>query len=413
MKLLKIVTLLLLFSINSIAQKDIFYWTDTSTAYINHRILSLVEYKKNVYALSKSQDKDFDNPHPSFSRISLQGKVQNFTVYPDVNDIYELNALVVQPNEELRFYGTAVNNRKFIPYINSVTQSGVMANTSFMMVSVPHFVGDAKQINASECVWAKSIQGSATNRYNAFVYRVDMSKGDNIVWKAILSSEYNEECTRLVVLPDTSVLLLCKRYTDETFLSWIPVIYKMDPKGTILWNKELTDFADFADQNLAADKNSIYYSNSMGNEKAGTNSGNIIKLDQKGEVLSRVAIEEMNPNGILVLKSGKVLLYGGVYKPLGMQFVEKGKVILMDDKLTKIKDRAMNDFDKPDGELPSLAMMTKPTSSDILTAIQLSDGRVALAGRVYMPRYTKPDEIMLSPRFNRNLLIFAGDDGVW
>jgi hypothetical protein len=413
MKLLKSGLLLLLFSLNATGQRDIFYWTDTSTAYINHRIVSLVEYNKNVFVLSKSLDVDMDHPHPSFSRVSLQGKVQNFTVYKDVNDIYELNALVVQPNEDLRIYGTSVSNNKFIPYINSVTPNGVITGNSITMVTVPHFVGDAQQINARECVLAKSIQGLATNRYNAFVYRIDMSKNDAITWRAELTSDFNEECSRLVVLPDTSVLLLCKRYTDETSITWIPVIYKLDPKGIVLWNRELSDYAGFTFQNIAADINNIYYSNALGNEQSGSNSGNIIKLDQKGYIVNRVAIDDINPNGILVLKSGKILLYGNEYKHDGVQVVKKGKVILFDDMLSKIKERTLGEMDKPDVELPGLAAAMKPTSSDITNAIQLHDGRVALAGRVFMPLHTGGDEILLSPRTNRNLLIFAGDDGIW
>jgi hypothetical protein len=68
-------------------------------------------------------------------------------------------------------------------------------------------------------------------------------------------------------------------------------------------------------------------------------------------------------------------------------------------------------FDAPDAELPGLAMTTWPTASDFLTAIQLSDGRIALGGRVYMPMQTKPDEIILSPRINRALLLIMDKNG--
>ncbi len=413
MKLFKSLSLFLFLSTHALAQKDIVFWTDTSTAYINHRVISMLEYKKEIYLLSKSQDATFSDPHPSFSRVSMQGKLQNFTVYPDVKNLYELNAMVVQPNEDLRIYGTCVSNGKFTPYINSVSPAGVMAANTFMMVNVSHFVGDAININTRECVWAKSIQGSANNKFNAYVYRVDMSKNDNISWKTVLSQEFNEECSRLVVLPDTSILLLCKRYTDESFAGWVPVIYKMDSKGNLQWTKELTAYGDFTVQNLTADENYIYYSNSMGNDKSRVNSGNIVRLDQQGEVVNRVAIVDMNPNGILVLRSGKILLYGGEYKTEGVQIVEKAKVTLFDGKLTKIKERVMGAYDKPDAELPGLVISMMPSSSDILTAIQLSDGRVALAGRVYMPLHTGADDILLSPRTNRNLLILTQEDGVW
>lgn len=413
MKSFKFTLLILFLSLNAISQTSVFIWTDTSTTYVNHRIVSLIEYEKNLYALTKSQDINFENPHPAFSKISLQGKVQNFTVYKDASDIYDLNALVVQPDKKIRIYGTCNTNGIFVPYINSVTQAGVMENSSFIMVSVPHFVGDAKQVSSNECVWAKSIRGSATNRYNAYVYRIDMSKNDNIVWKAILSSEFNEECSKLTVLPDTSVILLCKRYTDETFLSWVPVIYKMDAKGAILWNKELSDYSDFSGQNIIANKEAIYYTNYNGNEKNGTSNGVLVKLDQQGEILNRIAVENMNPNGALILKSGNILLYGGVYKPAGRNFVKKGKVMLYDSKGMKIKEREMGELDRPDAELPGMVISMMPTSSEFITALQLSDGRIALAGRVYMPLHEGPDEILLSDRANRNLLVFAKEDGTW
>jgi hypothetical protein len=395
------------------AQKGTFIWTDTTTNYVNHRIISLIQHKNELFALSKSQDINFQNPHPSFSRISLDGKVQNFTVYSNVGNLYELNAIVAQPDGNIRIYGTVNEGGKFVPYINSVTAKGDMPMTTTTMVNVPHYVGDAKQVNQNDVVWTKAIRGSQTGRYNAFAYRVNMAKGDAQVWRTPLTSELNEESAKLVVLPDTSVLLLCKRYVDETFLSFTSVIYKIDPKGALLWSKELTDYTDFTNQNLTADANFIYYTNSNGDEKSGLSQGNLLKLDQKGELVKRVAIENMNPTGALLLKSGKVLVYGGVYKPEGIQFIKRAKVLLFDDKGMQLKERTMEVWDKPDSDLPSMAISMKPTSTDFLTAIQLTDGRVALAGRVYMPMQVHPNKIMLSARANRNLLVIAGDDGLW
>lgn len=395
------------------SQSKILYWTDTSTQFINHRIINMVEQNNFIYALSRSQDEGFNEIRPSFSRVTTKGEKKNFTVYADAK-VYEVKAIVPKPDGKIRIYGVATDqSNKFVPYLNDVSPEGKMDNTNYVMVGVPHFMGDARAVSATSCVYVKSIRGSANQLFNSFVYRLDMANNDNIQWKCILSSTFNEESSRLWILPDTSVLVLVKRYTDASFISYTSVLYKIDNSGKLIWSKEFEDYPDFSEHNISASATNIYYVNSTGDERTGTSQSNVVKLNQAGEIEKVMALENINANGVLVLKSGKVLIYGGAYKPDGNQFVEKGKVVLMSANLDKEKEREMGMLDAPDAELPGLAMTMKPTSSDFLTAIQLKDGRVVLGGRDYMPLQTHPDKILLSARANQNLMIFCDSNGLW
>ena len=192
MKKIMFSTLMLISATLVTAQKGTFFWTDTSSPYINHRIVSLSASDRYIYALSKSNDTDYKEARPSFSRLDLQGKLLNFTVYPNVQDLYDLNSLVKMPDGNLRMYGSVYNNERFSPYINNVTPQGMMNANTYTMVSVPHFTGDAVQAGPSSVIWTKAIRGSATNRYNAYVYRIDLANRDQEKWKCILKSEFNE-----------------------------------------------------------------------------------------------------------------------------------------------------------------------------------------------------------------------------
>jgi len=70
-------------------------------------------------------------------------------------------------------------------------------------------------------------------------------------------------------------------------------------------------------------------------------------------------------------------------------------------------------FDPPDSEIPGLGFSVFPTSSDFLSALVLSDGRIAFGGRVYMPEDIKlaVEELMFAPRYNFNLVVFAKQNG--
>jgi hypothetical protein len=79
--------------------------------------------------------------------------------------------------------------------------------------------------------------------------------------------------------------------------------------------------------------------------------------------------------------------------------------------MKEIKQDEMGMFDGPDAFLPSLAMAAFPTASDFLTAIQLSDGRIACAGRVFMPSETSPEKVIGADRYNKAFLVLMSADG--
>ena len=90
--------------------------------------------------------------------------------------------------------------------------------------------------------------------------------------------------------------------------------------------------------------------------------------------------------------------------------ITKAKFIIINKELADIKEDELSIQDKPDSELPKEVVKLYPTSSDLLTAIQLKDGRIAIAGRVNMPINKLSKEINMA-RQNNALLVLMDKYG--
>lgn len=412
---LKFTTVLGFFLVSHSSQaQSIQYWQDSSSKnFVNHRITKIIEDKNHYYLLGISHDEEWQNKRMSFSRLDHAGKVLNFTIYELLDNIHDVRGMAKKPDGLIRIYGTAINNGIYIPYVNDVTAGGKMPNNTMMMVSVPHYMGDMQAVNDSFAIYTKAVRGSATNLYNTFTYKINLANNDEVIWRYKGESTFNEESSALFQMKDGTTLVLAKRYTDESFMNYYSLVYKLSANGELVWLAELEDFQDFTEHSIAADEGGIYVVQQYGYDRTGKNQTIILKLDLSGGLVNNLTFDNINANGMLSISGGNKILYGGVFKPDGMSFIEKGKAVYLDASLKILKEREMGPLDAPDAKLPGLAMTVKPTSSDFLTGKILKNGKIALAGRVFMPVDTHPDRIMLSNRTNQNLLLITNEKGEW
>ena len=83
----------------------------------------------------------------------------------------------------------------------------------------------------------------------------------------------------------------------------------------------------------------------------------------------------------------------------------------MNKELSLIKEEELSIQDKPDSEYPAEAMKKLPTSSDLIAGYELNDGRIALAGRVFMPINKAAAKNINTARHNCALLILTDKNG--
>jgi len=248
--------------------------------------------------------------------------------------------------------------------------------------------------------------------YNISVYKYNTETAEQ-VWFKKLKAESHEEANRLHLLRDGSMLLVGKLYNDE-LTSYTSVIYKLSPDGEEMGKlipSEVTP--GFSNQAITSDTDGemLYISSYMDQENL-TSMTQLLKLTPEGEVTVNAVLENIIANGILRLQNGNFLIFGCHLRTEGMSIVTKSKILILNMDLKIISEYEMSLIDRPDSELPSLAMTMQPTSSDFMTAIQLKDGRIACTGRLYMPVQTDPDSILTSPRYNRPYLVIFSEMGI-
>ena len=76
-----------------------------------------------------------------------------------------------------------------------------------------------------------------------------------------------------------------------------------------------------------------------------------------------------------------------------------------------INIRDYEKFDTPDRDMPKEISSIMPTSSDILSARKLSDGRIVCVGKIFMPNEIDLQNIIKSKRQSNAFLILVNKDG--
>ena len=106
-----------------------------------------------------------------------------------------------------------------------------------------------------------------------------------------------------------------------------------------------------------------------------------------------------------------MLIYGYKYAFSGNNVLRKAKFIIVNSKNEVIVQDEIKESDPPDSEMPSYEIILMPSSSEFLTATQLSDGRIALGGRVFYP--ANPKASGDNKRLNYPLLMLMSKDGAF
>lgn len=405
--------LLLLFSPAGFlfSQTGVFWFGDSTSSSVNNRIISIKENPDGgLFLLGKASDRDYKNIHPWWAVTDKSGKLTTQKTVATTNQIYDLANFTVCEKDKVRIWGTETVNNRLTILLNTIDLKGELPGSDMMMTNTTTLCGDVYQLDADNAILAKTVQSSRTGKFHISLYQYNV-KTDAQQWYKTLDSELNEECTKIFVMKDGSIILLGKLYNEERS-AYTSLLYKLSSTGEIVWRKDFEAYNTFFNQGISEGKDkSLIYVCSTGSEKEITGSTKIYTIDADGNASLSKELNNIRANGILTLKSGKVFVYGSHMQKTGNYIITKASYKLFDAGLKNESSDELGMMDGPDAFLPSLAMTAWPSSSDFLTAIQLADGRIACGGRVYMPEQTAPDKIIKSARTNKALLVLMNAEG--
>ena len=393
---------------------QIYTWGDISSSNKNYTVISVVEGKANqIFVLGKVTDKNQGNPQIGYSCLSNNGDILFTTVYTDQPDLYNLNSILFQPDGLLRIYGTSyLQSGMMAPYMACINPESKVITNTILKLSTPQSLGDVKLINNKEIILANASKGLSTGIFNIFASRTDLTAKDLQKINVKLDSKFNEEPKSLCVLHDSSFYILGKRYSDQSMTKSEGMIYYISSDFKMKWNMEVLNSSGLSDQCLSCGKDGwIYYFCSFKDKNTGTCSSKGFIFDKDGNKLRQILIDSNNVHSILTLKNGNILVAGTKIQKDGSKTLEKAHYIIYDRTLKKIKSRTLGLTDKPDVDLPQTQISAFQSSSDYTTSIQLSNGKILLGGRIFLPINTSPDKIINSTRAYKYLVVILTANG--
>ena len=407
----KIIVIILIISSKFIsAQTGIFYYDASDNIYPNTQIVDIKESKNgDIFLLGKSNDSAYQVTLPYFAHLTKDFKPVSQNKFP-VQNIYEIRNLILLPDNNFKIFGTESSGGVFKPFTKTFDINGVSNTEESTLTTFATLFCNAKQLDVDNTIITQTVKGSS-QKFNISLYQVE-NKNFNQIWYKKLKSDFNEEADKIYIADDKSIIVPAKKY-DDYFSSYNSVVYKLSPSGEILWRNDISESDEkFVMQAVVTDKDGkIMLMNSIQNQLAGTCQTKIMTIADDGKTTSVKKIDSIVAKGMLRLSNGNILLFGSAVISSGSYVITKAKIVMLDKSLNIVYQRVMDFLDEPDAELPSLAMTALPTSSDLLTAEILSDGRIACAGRVFMPKERDAEKILFSPRINNPFIIVLDKNG--
>lgn len=395
-------------SSNVFAQTGIFYYSNKNINYPNNKILSLAEANnKEIYVLGKSSSLNYDANVPYFSRLDKKG---NLLVQKNLKatSLFDLQELVILPNQYIQIYGSEKKAGKFVPYIRTINALGELKDSDVNFSVYSTIINDLTKTKEDHILVAETKLGKL-EKYNINVYKFNLNTNKQ-AWNKKISSELNEEADQIIALEDGSIVIVGKKY-DEQMTSYVPIIYKLDSVGNKIWKKGISVPENFYTHSIAANKQGrLFYACNYSRESTGASETRIITISPKSDILKYETLHDISANGILALENDHFFIYGSNILVNESRVITKAKYLIVDSELNILKTYEMSKKDIPDSKYPTdISMM--PSSSDIITAIQLSDGRIACGGRIFMPQTIDQESILTAPKQNNAYIIIVDKDG--
>ena len=371
-KLLMLLSATLL-TMSALAQQGVYYYVNTNAELINSKTADVVLNENGMVILNECSDAKYENP-----------AVQ----------LIELNKSFIKTSENI----VKINNLNSVSSIAKYSNGnyGIFANAGDSPVRL-NVSGSYKELEQNpiddqknESVVGRAVvgkqilvvstQSESKGKYAIVLSSFSVDTGEK-EWSKAVSSETNESADAIAADNEGNVVVLGRKYNDNG-TEYIPIFYKLDAKGGIVWKKSSVDMpSNFYSQNMAISKNNeIIYACGL-TQRSGLQT-KLYKLDANGNTKRSISIIEFTSNGVLSLSSGKILLYGSRFYTDAKQVVTKGAYVILDGDLNELSNKSLGVNDKPDSDFK----YSTTSSSDLQTAVELESGSIVMVGKVTMPQ---------------------------
>lgn len=407
-KYILVIPLVVLYSYSN-SQTGVFYYPDKVNSNNNNKIVDIIEIDNSeICLLGKLSDNNYQNPNPFFIHLDKNGrKLKQATLKS--KSLYEVNRVIKLRNDQLKIYGSQIVDGKYSPFNIIIDKNGIERNSYYAFTVYSTLLGDVMELDDENAVVVETILGKS-EKYSISLYKVNIAN-NNKAWTKNIESKNHEEANQVYVSRDKNILVLGKRYNDD-LTQYSPILYKYTSDGKLVWSEEVDVPKNFFNQNVCTDKKeNIYYICGYTKETTGRSETRIIKLSPDKIKIKAISLENFSANGIIALSNGNFLIYGSNLKVHEGMVITKGKFVIMNKEMAIIKKEELSIMDKPDSEFPREVMTKFPTSSDLLSGMQLRDGRIALTGRVYMPVSRTNTKNINAERHNSALLVITDKNG--
>lgn len=388
------------------AQVGLFFYASTDAKFNNNKIVYLNEApNKEIYLLSKLSDDKFQNSKPGFMRVDKKGN-KLFEKSIDGMNLFDVNRMIILPDQNINIYGNLQNNNKFTSYVNTITPEGKSKNIESKFSVYSAAFNDIVYIDDKTALIAETRYGKA-DLYNISIYLINLVTREQ-VWYKNINSEYNEEATQLLRLKDKNTIILGKKYNQD-LTTYVPIVYKINANGDVLWRKGLTVPGNFFSQSISADETGVlYYICGYSRESTGTCETRLVVMNQDTDNTDYNIFQDISANGIIALNDGNFMIYGSNLLVSEGHVLTKAKYMIFNKKYEVIAENQLGMNDLPDTQILKNSPKSLPSTSDFSVAMQLSDNRIACGGKIYMPvNLAQPD----NNRQNHALLLIMTPDG--
>jgi len=308
--------------------------------------------------------------------IGKTGESMDASTIP-IENLYNLIKLESSKPGGYRVFGNLLINKQYAPIQVLINPEGKEVSKTIETQVYSTLISDiTSDATYYYILYTKSVK---TEKFNISLNKLENATG-KVEWLKKISSEQNEEADQLVVTKTGDIYILGKKYNDES-TEYVPIIYRLDNQGNQLWKKGIDVPNNFSSQSfIVSNANEILYVCGYTKNPTGTCETRVVKLSAEGEELNSNSLVDFSANGIISLQNKNYLIFGSKFFVDQKQVITNAKFSIVNDMLQEVTNKTLDENDKPDID----SKQTSRTSSDFLSAIQLSDGRIAMAGRIYM-----------------------------